>query len=243
LDCIILGNSGSLLETPRQEDWQWADHTIGVNRILRPGIDGRTYLPDDLFFDDVRVRFSDAHLINQTTCRVVVNQDVVHKPMELVRASRLMTGLRGKPPPPLHPNNMWTFELSPWYTEKDDGKCILHLFPKTDTDPIHSACNISFAAIQWAVVSGAKRVLLLGVDNAWIGGRHTHFYNRGELGEKVQPMQVTQQFPGKWNNLKKWTEQRGVEVRNGSPWATITTGHVPFDPIDSERVLLEGVWR
>ena len=70
--CVVAGNSGSLLETPKQSEWSrhhlkgHSPYLIGTNRILRRGLDGREYAPDLVVFNDRRVLKSDHNLFNQT---------------------------------------------------------------------------------------------------------------------------------------------------------------------------------
>lgn len=198
---VVVGNSGSLLETPPQCEWPDDLLVIGVNRLLRPGRDGRQYTPDVLVVSDNRAFRSDADLIRAAPSRVHV-----------------ACPSWGKCPYREH----WVFEARRTrYRWK---------LPVKLTQPFESFNNVSLHALQLASILADEHadVFLLGIEGRWPRDdkrrkRH-HFYRHEDVARKLQPFRFTEKSIPFWGLLGRHIRRAkpGVKLWDCSAWPDVS---------------------
>lgn len=85
-----------------------------------------------------------------------------------------------------------------------------------------NASTSGFAALNWAVRCGAKRILLLGYDYR-SDGPHRHWYDEEEPPpEPGRAVDLWPQWVGAFDEALPELQALGVQVMNGSPESAIT---------------------
>ncbi len=194
LPCVILGNSGSLLDTPPQDEWTKEVFVIGVNRILRAGLDGRTYNPDLMFITDGRPMETDGDLIRRSGIPLV--------------AAPYCYGDLYEPD-----ENCYQVEVS-----LNRNRVAME-----DDQALASCGNVVFQAIQLAYLMGHRMIYLLGCEGAWpTDHRPHHFYDVEQIKDerRLRPFKMGKQT-GSWFALKKTYARDNVAVVNLTPWLDV----------------------
>lgn len=84
-------------------------------------------------------------------------------------------------------------------------------------DGLHTGKNSGYQALQIAAHAGARRVLLLGYDMRFVGGRsHSHDGHRERTGESSYG-----EYARKFHTIEQPLRQMGVEVLNCTPGSLI----------------------
>lgn len=220
---IVAGNSGSLLETPPQSEWR-PHYLIGVNRILRTGLDGRVYTPDLATFNDSRVLTTDRPQYARRSQRTALATGAL-------TAKWMQHFLLASPD-----YTYWIKEE----THRDRG------FPMTLAgDPV-CVHNVTFVACQIAMclaVQFAKPVVLIGCEMGYPSTSHafpTHFYNVEEVNRMFpvatdRPRQTGPRI-GSWSRLAAAVVSRGVDLYDASPWRA--RGVTPASPFPSQDAVV-----
>lgn len=213
MNLFVLGNSGHLLDLPRQEQWA-SGVVIAVNRIYRSSIDGRTYRPDMLVISDGRVWESDGDLIRQhpEVTLLVADWWKLHYPCIPFR-SGVARGMYKTSP-------ITDFYLQ-WYGY------------------IHHINSVAFQAAQIALTRSQEgdTIYLLGCDGRWPprgDKRRTqhHFYDDRSMLKAHRPFQINQDFHHQWKHFSDFCTANGRTLIDCSPWRdlalpNLTYGEVP----------------
>lgn len=194
----ILGNSGSLLDLPKQGEWPRDAHVLGTNRILRTGHDGRRYFPDALVLSDARPLETDRELLldypGPRICATYLGTDIATHWFE---SATVRPRYKEQPFPHFH-GNRWG-------------------------DPTwHIGC-VAFQCAQLALrmLEPGGKVVLLGCERQWPSkgdprrARH-HFYPDAGLAHR--PFQINQGYADRWGQLATWAGEQGFELLSGTPW-------------------------
>ena len=88
----------------------------------------------------------------------------------------------------------------------------------TDRQTLYTGNNGAFQAMNLAVMAGAKRILLLGVDMQHIDGK-SHWF--GDHPAKLKQTRNFGIFRECFRKVRRDLEQRGIEVVNCSPRTTL----------------------
>lgn len=201
---MVVGNSGSLLETPPQNEWPDGLLVIGVNRLLRPGRDGRQYTPDILVVSDNRVFRSDGPIIQRAPSSVHVAMPQWGK----------------------WPHRRWVFQARP---TRHRWK-----LPSKLSKPFESFNNVSLHALQLAYLLAAPdaEIFLLGIEGRWprddARRKRHHFYQHKDIQESLQPFRFTEKSVPRWGLIQRHVRRLkpGVRIFDCSPWQDVSV--LPF---------------
>lgn len=241
--CVVSGNSGSLLDLPPQSEWVQSPSPffIGVNRILRTGLDGRIYVPDLVIFNDRRVLWSDGdadRLASRFGMKVAVGANVYCRSVPSKHLDN---------PPPI--SHDYEFELvqcnrpDPMNLEPIRRQA----FPQSIDEPLVHINNITFAAMQIAMLLGFKRILLIGCENAWpraYMAKTSHFYDKDEIKDpRARPFETGHLWLPYWDRLGNELRTRKISAIDGSPWRNIiSNGRTGLRAYDARPILTTGEW-
>lgn len=178
---------------------------IGVNRLLRPGRDGRQYTPNILVVSDNRVFLSDGDMIWPAPSRVHV-------------ACPQWGKCRGR--------DHWVFKA-----RKTRYRWKL---PAKLTQPLESFNNVSLHALQLAflLASPDADICLLGIEGRWppddARRKRHHFYDHKEIEPGLQPFRFTEKSIPLWKVLQGHIRRAkpDVKVWDCSAWPDVS--RLPF---------------
>ena len=205
---IVMGNSGSLLDTPKQNEWVDNPLVIGVNRQLREGLDRRKYIPDILVVSDRRVLYTDGSLIESAS-------DKVHLCMPPWLIMRYH--------PVVRPYYIFDATTAGTQNNSINRTAIINdlSLPIVLGDKLVSICNVSFHAIQLAYLLNPDEICIMGIECAWpMNNRPHHFYDTDKIihGD-FKPRQVTNQFDFMWKKIQSYIT---MPIYDLSPWGDIS---------------------
>lgn len=210
---VVCGNSGSLLDLPRQRSWPEDAYVLGCSRILRTGQDGRRYYPDCVILSDARPLETDREMLEDY-------------PGTLLLADYLGTDLRCE--------RFNGVPLRSRHARMD----IPHFHDNQWGDPVWHIATVAFQATQLALrmLAPGGRVVLLGCESRWPPrgdsrrAKH-HFYD--DRGLKHKPFPVNRRYERQWSVLVDWAGSRGFRIQDGSPWRDLALPGL--EPVDWER--------
>jgi hypothetical protein len=194
----VLGNSGSLLDLPPQEQWHPDALVIGVNRILRKGLCSRRYRPHALVISDGRVAESEAELLKPyegvlMMCRWI-NTDIPH----------------------------WIFDS--YCSKRKHYRQDIKQFPTEVQQRLWHINNVSFHAAQLAccLLAPGGTIYLAGCELTWPeDGRPHHFYSTAVLPPTLRPFRLNKKLMRQWGSLSRWCTSQGKQLLDCSPWRDV----------------------
>jgi len=232
---VVLGNSGSLLETPRQDSWALRFEktlVIGVNRQLRAGRDGRRYTPDWLVVSDIRAMETEWLEIESGRSPGMallvppwVSMAYTDAQWEKLTAKGRLSGVYEFP---AHNDGHTMAGM-----KQRAAYVAAQSLPMRWGDPLVSTANVGFHALQLALLTVPGRVLILGMEGRWPKHyrrqRYDHFYPVRPIPERQRPFPLSNVYNDQWARLKEWAEVYfgGTAIYDLSPWEDESV--LPFD--------------
>lgn len=206
---IVVGNSGSLLDLPEQHEWRGQHLVIGVNRILREGLDGRWYHPHIVVMSDKRVLATE-------------RDDLYHFDGTLVVPADWETSL---PCERFHRNR----------TTKRHYTTPLTGFSLSWSAPVLGINNVCFQAAQLGLrlLKSGGRLTLIGAEDCWPQRqdkrrkRH-HFYRTDRLPAYFRPFGVQRKLNHQWKVLVDWAASNQRHIYSSTPWRDLALPGMPY---------------
>lgn len=261
---VVAGNSGSLLELPPQSEWSQDIYFIGVNRMLRLGLDGREYEPDLLIINDSRPLWTDRVYLANRPSRTRLVTGTILKDWD--------TKPPGVPLPAEVSSDYWMQLFNA------NGKPVAKSppYPSVFSDRFVCIHNVTHIALQVALLlawESAWRnsdgrigrnltageglgVLLIGCENVYPpkqSEKPTHFYDVNQIDidnppsihsavpKKLRPFEPSRLYDDYHVALGHEFRKRDVRLADGGPWrGKITPDITKYAYADAKSSLLRG---